>query len=67
MPVIQKLDSAIHRINHYPVENYQGKQLRYLVDRTSSGGWGYPPFKPLGPDGQSSQSLYLHSLFQALR
>ena len=31
-PVIQKLDSAIHRINHYPLEKYKGNQLRYPVD-----------------------------------
>ena len=31
-PVVQKLNSAIHRINHYPVDKYTGNQLRYLVD-----------------------------------
>ena len=36
-PVVQKLDSAIHRINHYPVDKYQGIQLRYPVDRDLSG------------------------------
>ena len=25
------------RINHYPVDKYQGNQLRYLVDRDLSG------------------------------
>ena len=25
-PVVQKLDNAIHRINHYPVEKYYGNQ-----------------------------------------
>ena len=30
-PVVQKLDSTIHRINHYPVDKYQGNQLRYPV------------------------------------
>ena len=36
-PVVQKLDSAIHRINHYPVDKCQGNQLRYPVDRDLSG------------------------------
>jgi len=37
-PVVQKLDSAIHRINHYPADKYYGNQLRYSVDRDLSGG-----------------------------
>jgi len=37
-PVVQKLDSAIQRINHYPVDKYWGKQLRYPLDRDLSGG-----------------------------
>ena len=28
-PVFQTLDSAIHRINHYPVDKYSRNQLRY--------------------------------------
>ena len=36
--VVQKLDSAIHRINHYPAEEYYGKQLCYPVDSDLSGG-----------------------------
>ena len=28
-PIVQTLDSAIHRINHYPAEKYYGNQLRY--------------------------------------
>ena len=37
-PVLQKLDTAIHRINHYPVDKYTGNQLHYSVDRHLSGG-----------------------------
>ena len=38
-PVVQTLDSAINRINHYPADIYQGNQLRYLVlDRNLSTG-----------------------------
>ena len=28
-PVVQTLDSAIHRINHYPADKCYGNQLRY--------------------------------------
>ena len=37
-PVVQKMDSGIHRINHYPVNNYYENQLRYPVERDSSDG-----------------------------
>ena len=37
-PVIQTLDSAIHRINPYPADKYLGNQLRYPVDRFLSRG-----------------------------
>ena len=37
-PVVQTLDSAIHRINRYPVDKYWGNQLCYLLDRVLSSG-----------------------------
>ena len=37
-PIVQTLDSAIHRINHYPAEKYYGNQLRYPLDIWISGG-----------------------------
>ena len=37
-PVVQKLDSAIHRINHYPVDNAIGFPITYPLDRDLSGG-----------------------------
>ena len=37
-PVVQRLDSAIHRINHYPADKYCGNQLRYSLDSVLSGG-----------------------------
>ena len=37
-PVVQTLDSAIHRINHYPADKYLGNQLRYPLDRDLSTG-----------------------------
>ena len=37
-PVVQKLDSAIHRINLYLVDKYLGNQLQYPPDRDLSSG-----------------------------
>ena len=37
-PVVQKLDSAIHRINHYPVDNAIGLPITYPLDSDLSGG-----------------------------
>ena len=37
-PVVQTLDSAIHRINHYPADKYYGNQLRYPLDSDLSDG-----------------------------
>ena len=31
------MDSAIHRISHYPTDEYQGNKLRYPVDGDLSG------------------------------
>ena len=36
--VVQTLDSAIHRINHYPMDKDYGNQLRYSLDSDLSGG-----------------------------
>ena len=37
-PVVQKLDSIIHRINHYPVDKYFKNWLRYPLDSDLSSG-----------------------------
>ena len=37
-PVVQKLDNAIHQLNHYPPDKCQGNQLRFPVDSDLSGG-----------------------------
>ena len=34
--VVQKMDSAINQINHYPVDKYWETQLHYPVDRDLS-------------------------------
>ena len=38
---VQKVDRAIHRRNHYPVDKCKGNHLRYQVDRNLSGGYIY--------------------------
>ena len=37
-PVVQTLDSAIQRINHYPADQHYQNQLSYPVDSDLSGG-----------------------------
>ena len=37
-PVVQKVDSAIHRINHYPADSTVGFTNAYPVDSDLSGG-----------------------------
>jgi len=37
-PVVQKLDSAIHRINHYPADNAISFPNTYSLDSDLSGG-----------------------------
>ena len=38
VPVVQKMDNAIHRINHYPVDKCCQNKLRYPLDSDLSGG-----------------------------
>ena len=64
-PVVQKLDSAIHQINLYPVDKYQGSQLHHPLDRDLSSGWCYTPFEQLEPEihfwwFQVQASCYFH-------
>ena len=37
-PVVQMLDSTIHRVNHYPMDKCWRNQLCYAVDIELSGG-----------------------------
>ena len=41
------MDSAVHRINHYPADNSIGFASVYPLDSDLSG--GYPSFEQLGP------------------
>ena len=56
-PVVQTLDSAIHRINHHPADKYYGNQLRYPLDSDLSGGYRYPTFEQPGPEVQKVEKL----------
>ena len=46
-PVVQKVDNAIHRINHYPVDSAIGFPNTYPLDSGVSGGLRYPQYKSL--------------------
>ena len=37
-PVVQRVDSAIHRINHYPADKCWENKLDYPLDSDLSGG-----------------------------
>ena len=49
-PVVQTLDSAIHWINDYPLDNSIGFAIVYPLDSDLSAGQLYPSFEQLGPD-----------------
>ena len=44
--VVQKLDNAVHWINHYPLESAIGSPSTYPLDSDLSGGYFYPTFEP---------------------
>ena len=46
--VVQTMDSALHRINHYPADTYYENQLHYPLESDLSGVERYVAFKQLG-------------------
>ena len=46
--VVQKVDNAIHWINHYPVDSMVCFVNIYPLDSDFSGGQRYPAFEQLG-------------------
>ena len=48
-PVVQKLDSTIHRINLYSLDSTFGFPHTYPLNRDLSGGWRYPTLEQLRP------------------
>ena len=49
-PVVQTLDSGIHRIKIYPVDNAIGFPNAYQLDSDLSDGYRYPTFEQPGPE-----------------
>ena len=59
VPVVQTLDSAIHLINLYPVDNEIGFPNTYLLDSDLSEGQRYhPTFEQPGPGGHRFVSSF---------
>ena len=56
-PVIQKVDSVIHRINLYPVDSANSFPNTYPLGRDLSDGYRYPIFQQLGPVLQLIQEI----------
>ena len=48
-PVVQKMDSAIHWKNHYPLDNSIAFPSVFPLNSHLSGGQRYPSFEQLGP------------------
>ena len=46
---VQRLDNAIHRINHYPADSVVCFVNTYPLDSDLSGGWRYPSLEQTGP------------------
>ena len=63
-PVVQTLDSAIHRINHYPADSVIDFRNTYQLDSDLSGGQRYPTFEQPGPDAYNKLSSEIGSLGQ---
>ena len=61
-PVVEKMDNAIHRINHYPTDKYQGNQLRYSVDSDLFGEQPYPSFEQLWQEVQLEELAYFSAI-----
>ena len=51
--VVQTLDSAIHRINHYPADSLVGFPNTYPRDSDLSCGYRYPTFEQPGTGGHA--------------
>ena len=48
-PVVQRLDNAIHWINHYPADSVVCFVNTYPLDSDLSGGKRFPAFEQPGP------------------
>ena len=59
-PVVQKLDSAIHWINHYPLDNSIGFASVYPLDSDLSSEQRYLSFEQLGPGLQLKSCVVIN-------
>ena len=50
-PIVQKVDSAIYRVNLYPVDSAIRFPNTYPQDSDLSDGWRFPTFEQTGPEG----------------
>ena len=66
-PVVQKVDNAIHRINHYPANNTIGVCNTCPLDSDLSGGQCYPTFEQPGPEENGNVLILLTPIPLRLR
>ena len=71
-PVVQKVESAIHRINLFPVDSAIGFPNTYPLDRDLSDGYRYPAFEQLAPGNVAciSEAIFgwfCHSVLNFIR
>ena len=56
VPIVETLDSAIHQINHYPLDSAIGSPISFPLDSDLSRGWLYPrPYPTLNNQGLKCQ------------
>ena len=66
-PVVETLDSAIHWINHYPLDKSIGFASVYPPDSDLSGGERYPSFEQLRPEPIGCHGIYPRLVLTLLR
>ena len=65
VPLVQKVNSGIHRINLYPLDNATGSPNTYLLDSDLSGGYHYPAFEQLEPGIMANELIISRSQHQS--
>ena len=65
VPLVQKVNSGIHRINLYPLDNATGFPNTYLLDSDLSGGYHYPAFEQLEPGIMANELIISRSQHQS--
>ena len=57
--VVQRMDNAIHRINHYPVDSVVCFVNTYPLDSDLSSGWRYPAFENWGQAAPARELMHV--------